>query len=61
MPEPILNSSRVVAFISQRVATGVTEHVDVHREGEAGALTDALHKAVDGVGGERSAPPGSKT
>ena len=49
MPEPILNSARIMALVGQRVAAAVAKHVRVNLEGEAGALADALNKAIDGV------------
>ena len=58
MPEPILDQSRVMARVGHRIAAGMAEHMGVDQEGESGALTDTLHKAVDGVGGERPAPLG---
>ena len=56
MPEPILDQPRVMARVGHGVTAGVAEHLGVDLEGEAGSLTDTLHKAVDGVGGERPAP-----
>jgi len=58
MAEPILDGPRIVAGVRQRVAAGVAEHVDVDGEVKAGALTDALYKPIDGVGGERRSPLG---
>ena len=58
VPEPILDQPRVMARIGHRIAAGMAEHVGVDQEGESGALTDTLHKAVDGVGGERPAALG---
>ena len=55
MAEPILDQPRVMARIGHRIAAGMTQHMDVDLEGESGALTDTLHKAVDGIGGERPA------
>jgi len=52
MAQPILNRPRVVPFVSQRVAAGVAQHVNVNLERKTGALTDALHQAVDRVGGK---------
>jgi hypothetical protein len=50
MAEPVLlNAPRVVAGIRQRIAAGMAQHMRVHREGEAGAHTNALDKAVDSV------------
>jgi hypothetical protein len=42
MTKPILNCSRVVPSIGERVAAGVPQHVDVNLKGGASALTDAL-------------------
>jgi hypothetical protein len=47
-----------VPYIRQGEAAGLSQHVNVHREGKAGRLTYALHKAIDGVCGERSAALG---
>jgi len=55
VPEPILNQPGVMAGVGQRVATGMAQHVGVDLEGEAGALVDTLHKAVDGVRSEWAA------
>ena len=38
----------------------MAEHVSVDREGEAGALADALNQPIDGVGRERSAALGGE-
>ena len=58
MPKPILDGPRIVAFIGQRVTTGVPKHVGMDFEREAGALTDALDQAIDRIGGERAATLG---
>ena len=55
MAKPILNCPRVVALVCERVAAGVPQHVRVNLEREAGALTDALDQAIDGIGCERCA------
>ena len=55
MAEPILNRPRVVSCIGERVAARMPQHVNVNLEREAGALTDALDQAIDGIGGERRA------
>jgi hypothetical protein len=46
--------------IRQCVAAGVAEHVAVNRESEAGTLTDALYKPIDGVRSEWSTALGRK-
>jgi hypothetical protein len=48
--QPILDASRVVAGIGQRVAARVAQHVGVNRKGEACPHADALDEPVDGVG-----------
>src|SRR5690348_16217059 len=53
--EPRLNSPRVIPRIGERIAAGMSQHVDVHRERQTGALGYGLHKQVDGIRGERSA------
>jgi hypothetical protein len=55
MPKPILDAPRIMARIRQGVATPMSQHVDVHRKWEAGALADALDKPVDGIRCERPA------
>ena len=49
MPKPILDRPRIVAFAGQGVATGMSEHVDVNLERQAGTLTDAFDKPIDGI------------
>jgi TPR repeat protein len=49
MPEPVLNSARIVARIRQGVTAGVPQHVAMHLEGETGAVTDALYQPIHGV------------
>ena len=53
MTKPILDCPCVMPCISQRIATGVPEHVDVNLEREACALGYSLDQAIDGIGGER--------
>jgi hypothetical protein len=54
MPEPVLNSARIVTGIRQSVAAGVPQHVGVYGERQAGALTDALYKSINSIRGERT-------
>ena len=42
MAEPILDASRVVARIGQRIAADMPQHVGVDRKGEAGTRTMRL-------------------
>jgi hypothetical protein len=56
--EPILNAWRVVACVSEGVAAGITKHVSMDLERQAGALTDPLDQAIDGVGREWTAALG---
>lgn len=58
MPEPILNCPRVMPFVRQRVAAGMSQHVHMDFEREVGALADALDQPVNGIGGEWGAPFG---
>jgi hypothetical protein len=52
VPEPILNCPRVMPFVRQRVAAGMSQHVHMDFEREVGALADALDQPVNGIGGE---------
>jgi hypothetical protein len=58
--EPILDASRVVAGIGERVAAGMPKHMGMDGEGEAGALADALDEPIDGIGRERVAAFGGE-
>jgi len=49
MPKPILDRPRIVALAGQGVATGMSEHVGVNLQRQAGTLTDALDKPIDGI------------
>ena len=60
MAEPVLNSTRLVASIRQRIAAGVAQHVGVYRKAEASALADALNQAINRVRGEWSAALGGE-
>ena len=53
--KPILNCPRVVALISQRIAAGMPQHVDVNLKWKTSALTNALDQPISGIGGERGA------
>jgi hypothetical protein len=60
MPEPILNSARIMALVGQRVAAAVAQHVSMYGEGEAGTRAYALDQAVHGVGCERAVALGGE-
>jgi hypothetical protein len=60
MAETILDASRVAACVSEGMAAGITKHVSVDLERQAGALTDPLDQAIDGVGRERAAALGGE-
>ena len=47
MTEPILDGACIVPLVRQCVAAGVAEHVAVDREGQSGALTNALDLPID--------------
>jgi hypothetical protein len=49
VPEPILDSARIMPCISQCVAASVAEHVAMDLEGQLGALTDALYEPINGI------------
>ena len=54
MPKPGLNAPRLMHHIGQGVATGMTQHVGMNREGQTSAFTDSLDLSIDGVGSERT-------
>jgi hypothetical protein len=54
MPEPVLDSARVVLRVRQGVAAGVAEHVTMHRKGQASARTDPLYKPIHSIRRERA-------
>jgi hypothetical protein len=58
MTEPILNGADVMTGVGQDIAATVPQHVRMHREGETGALTDALDQPIDRVRRERAAALG---
>ena len=54
MTQPALNASRIMPCIGQRIATGMTQHVGMDREGETGTFADSLDLPIDSVGCERA-------
>jgi hypothetical protein len=42
MAKPVLNASGVVAGVSQGVAAGMPEHVDMDRKGEAAEAAETI-------------------
>jgi len=58
VPEIRLQSPRIMAFVRQREAAGVPEHVWMRLEAEPGRLTSTFHKLGKPAGGERRAPLG---
>ena len=54
MPKPGLNAPRIMPRIGQGIATGMTQHVGMNREGQTSAFTDSLDLPIDGVGCERA-------
>ena len=58
MTKPILDRARIVALVRQRVAATMAEHVGVDREGEAGALTNALKMPIDCISCKWPSPLG---
>src|SRR5262249_10937265 len=60
MPEPGLQRPRVVAGVSQSIATCVPEHVRMDREGHAGALAQACEQRTEALGTHRAAALGGE-
>jgi hypothetical protein len=59
VPEPILNCPRVDAVVGQLVTAAMPQHVEVHRQRQAGTLADNLDQPVDGIRRERRAALGA--
>src|SRR5262249_41074573 len=60
MAEPGLQRPRVVAGVSQGIATCVPEHVRMDREGHAGALAQACEQRTEALGAHRTAALGGE-
>src|SRR5262249_25631335 len=60
MAEPGLQRPRVVAGVSQGIATCVPEHVRMDREGHPGALTQACEQRPEALGAHRAAALGDE-
>src|SRR5262249_5858683 len=60
MAEPGLQRPRVVAGVSQGIATCVPEHVRMDREGHAGGLAQACEQRAEARGAHRGAALGGE-
>ncbi len=60
MPEPRLESPRIVAGVRQGEAAGLPEHVRVDRKRHPGALAEARDQCVEALGRHRAAALGNE-
>ena len=54
MPEPVLDSARIVPCVRKGVAAGMAQHVSMHGKWETSALADALYKPIHSIRRERA-------
>ncbi len=60
MPEPRLESPRIVAGVRQGETAGMPEHVRMDRKRHPGALAEACDQCVEALGRHRTAALGSE-